>query len=241
MMEGAGAVHSGAKTMICRTTCVPGLLLTVACAFAANAERVCGTIAPIELGGVPVLPFGGEVIGASTLEGTVVSTTVELTFTATGSFDAADIGLGICLPIDGGIACHGVTGAALGWSGQGTFVAQIPTNALNGDLALVDGPFYTWFATISNLNPGGGPISGTIDVWSYVLHMADCPVGDLTGDIAVGFDDLVMLLAAWGERPDCEGAVPCGADLDGDGVVGIGDLILLLSNWGDAFCPAPFC
>ena len=223
-----------------RTTsiCLLAMGLTT---FVAHGERFCGTNVPLELGGTPVLPFGGEVLGAATIEGTVASTIVELRFTATGTFDAANLGLSICLPTNGGIACHGVTGAELGWSGQGTFLAQLETTALNGDLALVEGPFYTWFATISNNNPGGGPITGSIDVWTYRLQMADCPVGDLDGDIAVGFADLVMLLAAWGDRPDCEGAVPCEADLDGDGTVGIGDLLLLLSNWGDQFCPAPLC
>ncbi len=51
--------------------------------------------------------------------------------------------------------------------------------------------------------------------------------GDLDGDGAVGFTDLVMLLAAWGP---C--GVPCAADLDGDGAVGFTDLLALLASWG---------
>ena len=54
-----------------------------------------------------------------------------------------------------------------------------------------------------------------------------CP-GDLTGDGAVGGDDLGLLLAVFGTSdPD--------ADLDGDGNVGGGDLGLILSAWGG--CP----
>ncbi|MBL9147686.1 MAG: hypothetical protein JNM94_03245 [Phycisphaerae bacterium] len=50
---------------------------------------------------------------------------------------------------------------------------------------------------------------------------------DLTGDGAVGADDLAALLGAWGGAG--------GADLDGDGVVGPEDLGGLLGAWGP--CP----
>lgn len=49
---------------------------------------------------------------------------------------------------------------------------------------------------------------------------------DLDGDGAVGFSDLLILLAAWGP---C--GTPCPADLDGDGTIGFSDLLLLLSAW----------
>ena len=55
-----------------------------------------------------------------------------------------------------------------------------------------------------------------------------CP-GDVTGDLVVGIDDFLALLASWGS---C-GA--CPADLDGDGIVGILDFLALLANWGP--CP----
>jgi hypothetical protein len=60
----------------------------------------------------------------------------------------------------------------------------------------------------------------------------ECPspcVGDIDASGDVGFGDLILLLAQWG---DCPG---CPADLDGDGSVGFTDLTLLLSRWGD--CP----
>jgi len=47
-------------------------------------------------------------------------------------------------------------------------------------------------------------------------------LGDITGDGAIGFADLLALAAAWGER-----GVNLAADLDGDGVVGASDLTLL--------------
>ena len=51
------------------------------------------------------------------------------------------------------------------------------------------------------------------------------PAGDVNGDGAVRFDDLVALLWSWGDCLDCP------ADLDSDGTVGFQDLLILLSNW----------
>ena len=55
-----------------------------------------------------------------------------------------------------------------------------------------------------------------------------CP-GDIDGSGAVGVDDLLALLAAFGETE------PNPADLDGSGVVDINDLLILLAAWGP--CP----
>ena len=51
---------------------------------------------------------------------------------------------------------------------------------------------------------------------------APCPA-DLSGDGAVGIEDLLGLLAAWGTP---------GGDIDGDGTAGIMDLLALLAAWG---------
>jgi len=50
--------------------------------------------------------------------------------------------------------------------------------------------------------------------------------GDLDSDGDVDFNDLLALLAAWG---DCAGG--CPADLDASGEVAFGDLLILLANW----------
>ncbi len=55
-----------------------------------------------------------------------------------------------------------------------------------------------------------------------------CPnsvYGDINGDGVVDVLDLLALLSAWGECPDCP------EDLNGDGVVDVLDLLDLLSNW----------
>lgn len=56
------------------------------------------------------------------------------------------------------------------------------------------------------------------------------PVGDLDGDTAVGIQDFLILLAAWGTCPPPCAA--CPADLDGDGAVGRQDFLALLAGWG---------
>jgi hypothetical protein len=42
----------------------------------------------------------------------------------------------------------------------------------------------------------------------------------------VDTEDLLALLAAWGECPGCP------EDIDGNGVVDTADLLILLGNWG---------
>ncbi|MBT8485159.1 MAG: hypothetical protein HKO59_10145 [Phycisphaerales bacterium] len=65
----------------------------------------------------------------------------------------------------------------------------------------------------------------TILLLSPAAFGGSCP-GDVNGDGFVGFDDLLPVLADWGE---CAG---CPADLDGDGFVGFPDLLAVLADWG---------
>jgi hypothetical protein len=53
--------------------------------------------------------------------------------------------------------------------------------------------------------------------------------GDVDGDGVVDFQDVLLLLSAWGACP--EPPAECPADLDGNGTVDFQDLLLLLSNW----------
>lgn len=51
-----------------------------------------------------------------------------------------------------------------------------------------------------------------------------CP-GDVNGDQAVTFDDLLEILASWGSDDAAK-------DVDGSGTVDFGDLLGTLANWG---------
>ena len=55
-----------------------------------------------------------------------------------------------------------------------------------------------------------------------------CP-GDTDGDLTVGLDDLLTVLANFG---DAVGGGPSDGDLDGSGTVGLEDLLVVLSNFG---------
>lgn len=90
-----------------------------------------------------------------------------------------------------------------------------------------------WMITeVSSINDSGaiGASARTLDdnhSRAIVLVPVELPIGDIDGDGAVTFTDLVALLAAWGP---CEDA--CLADLDFNGAVDFGDLVALLANWG---------
>jgi WD40 repeat protein len=71
---------------------------------------------------------------------------------------------------------------------------------------------------------------GRTDGTVTVAHNPFAPVGDVNSDGLVNAEDLLLLLAAWGECPG--GGEPCPADFNGDGLVGTADLLLLLANWG---------
>ncbi|MCP3903606.1 MAG: hypothetical protein GY715_08215 [Planctomycetes bacterium] len=202
----------------------------------ALAGAVCETEVVLDASGTPVLLFGGEIIGVGTLEGSVVTARLDVTFTATGSYDASALGVSFLLPT-GGV---GMTGAAEGWSGQGTFNASIETTAMNGDLYPPDGiAFYTWLVGVAT-NPEAGPITGSFDVLKLTLTMGPCPLGDLDGDFTVGFSDILVVIASWGTTGCGEPVGPCHADVDGSGDVGFGDILAIIGNWGDHWCPDCF-
>ena len=94
--------------------------------------------------------------------------------------------------------------------------------ALSGDVAVVGA---------AGVDASGGAAyiyDGLADGMPDQCQSDPCP-WDLGGDGAVGINDFLELLAAWGTDP---GGPP---DFDGDHDVGINDFLELLANWGD--CP----
>ena len=63
-----------------------------------------------------------------------------------------------------------------------------------------------------------------------VVNM-DC-VGDLNYDDSVDVEDLLFLIASWG---DCPANGSCDADLNSDGEVAVDDLLVVIAAWGA--CP----
>jgi len=79
---------------------------------------------------------------------------------------------------------------------------------------------------------GTGALSAEVEGWIALLtdaqkdpadDHADPVPGDLDDDGLVGFNDLVLLLAAWGS--------PGPGDFDNDCAVGFADLLILTANW----------
>ncbi len=70
-------------------------------------------------------------------------------------------------------------------------------------------------------------LTSRTDVYRITIAAAPACDGDLSGNGAVGPEDLAILLGAWGGKGS--------EDIDGDGVVGATDLALLLGAWGS--CP----
>jgi hypothetical protein len=70
----------------------------------------------------------------------------------------------------------------------------------------------------------------TQDNHDVTLTIISTTTGDVNGDGVVDTEDLLLLLAAWGECPDPP--EECPADFNGDGVVDTADLLALLANWG---------
>ena len=96
-----------------------------------------------------------------------------------------------------------------------------------------DEDVYSW--TIELRGPGFDPPPSTIRpnveenlqaaLTLAELHGGTGVEGDVDGDGFVNFDDLLMVLAAWGPCKDCP------EDLDGNGIVDFNDVLLVLSNW----------
>jgi hypothetical protein len=90
------------------------------------------------------------------------------------------------------------------------------------------------YGTVADCNANGVPDSCDIESGTSADANGDsipdecappCPA-DISGDGAIGFADLLAVLAAWGPCPACP------EDLDGDGAVGFADLLTVLAEWG---------
>src|SRR5437868_1932286 len=106
--------------------------LVVLLPMPARAVDVCGISDSLNFTGAP-LPFGGETIGIGPAGGEIIGATLDVSLTARGHFNAADIGVYLVLNLQSGGASFGFTGAQVGWSGTwSTFTAHLTSNNLNG-------------------------------------------------------------------------------------------------------------
>jgi hypothetical protein len=67
--------------------------------------------------------------------------------------------------------------------------------------------------------------------WGSGIYIAYARrLGDVNADGVVNIDDLLAVIAAWGDCP--KPPVQCAADMNGDDSVNIDDLLLVIANWG---------
>ena len=75
---------------------------------------------------------------------------------------------------------------------------------------------------------GGNDYAGTTEsALNDLVKSTPCP-SDLNGDDYVNVDDLLLLIAAWGNTSGDE-------DINSDGSVNVDDMLLLIVAWGS--CP----
>jgi len=75
---------------------------------------------------------------------------------------------------------------------------------------------------------GGNDYAGTTEsALNDLVKSTPCP-SDLNGDDYVNVDDLLLLIAAWGNTSGDE-------DINSDGSVNVDDMLLLIAAWGS--CP----
>jgi len=101
----------------------------------------------------------------------------------------------------------------------------------------IAGAYWSPGPAVMYLNGSGGPWTPGTDLPCWItavlehcheVKVDDCPP-DLDADGQVGFRDVLVVLANWGDM--CANI----ADLDGSGVVDFGDLLIILGTWGP--CP----
>ncbi len=86
---------------------------------------------------------------------------------------------------------------------------------------------------------GSGPaewedfVNEGYDTRGFVVEYPVGCLGDVDGDLTVGFDDLNFILSAWGRADGDLGFIP-EADLDGSGLIDFTDLNEVLLNWGES-------
>lgn len=201
------------------------LIVVFTAAPTASAVPLCGLDEVYDLSNFAILPFGGEILGATIAEGRIINTRVEITFTAAGAFNAADLRMTLVMPVAPEVGSGFITfsGADAGWSGQGTFSVDFNTDDCNGTMALDGNPWNTWFIAVDNLNPGNGPITGNFDAWRYTFTFEPCPAGDANCDTRVTPADIPAFIqalldpAAYGDdHPDCDRLT---ADVNADGAM----------------------
>jgi hypothetical protein len=168
------------------------------------------------MGGQTSLSFDPRLAEPALAGATITQTRVFVTFTTLDGFDAGELGIQLTTPIfdspGGGIIL--LTGADLGWSGEGTFTATIATEDLNGSIP-VDGRFVCFF-DMYRVESDPAIFSGSFSEDSrieldYIPGQPPC-AADFNGDGLANSQDYFDFLGAFF-------ASASESDFNGDGAV----------------------
>lgn len=208
------------------TTAVDGLLTFLAGGLdlQGGVLRGEGTIAgPVTAGGT-VAPGAPGASGAPGAPGASLGT-----LTVDGTYQPTSTAV-LVIDVDGGSADRLVVTGTASLDGElrievaGGTLPPPGTSIVVLEAAAVHGTF-----TVADCADGYRIEYGDEAVTIVVTEGPVSPA-DLDCDGLVDFDDLLVLLQAFGDCPG--GGVPCRGDVDGSGEVDFPDLLTLLSDWG---------
>ena len=176
-----------------------------------------------------VLRGGGTIDGTVTAGGTVSPGASIGTLTIDGTYQQAPTGT-LVTEVAGGSADRLVVSGAASLGGElrvdfaGGELPPAGTSFVILEAAEVSGGFL--FADC----PDGYVVQYDDEAVAIVIVEGTVSPADLNCDGIVDFDDLLLLLGAFGPCPG--DGVPCRGDVDGNGEVAFPDLLTLLSDWG---------
>jgi hypothetical protein len=147
-------------------------------------------------------------------QGTIVEARLYIDFTTMSGFQAQDALFELFVPVDNAsFGYWGVTGADLGWSGPGTFHAQVTTHDLDGALGQRLWAWHLW--SLNDPPDISGAFSSVSRVEIDIDVPAACGTADFDGDGDFGTDADIEAFFACLAGSCC--AECFGVDFNGDG------------------------
>lgn len=176
---------------------------------------------------VPIPSLGIYIKFGGWQQGEVNGAQLDMSFTTTAGFDAANLFLNFHCPLiqpDEHVGAEWtVTGENLGWTGSGTFSASLSNDQISGLIESYDFDVSFWSLLVGSLD-SQFPFCGHFESLVYTIHVSPLVPGDLNGDARVDLADLGIILGNFGVSP--------AADVDCDDDTDLSDLGLVLANYG---------
>lgn len=184
------------------------------------------------VGGQTSLSFDPRLARPVLAGATITETRLYVTFSTIGDFDAGELGIQLTAPIDNpSFGSLFVTGAGLGWSGQGNFEATLVSSALNG--VIPEGGRAVWFFDLFRVDADPASFSGAFGLTSriefdYIPLPPPPPAcrADFNADGEINADDLSDYINCYFSTDPCD-----GADFNADGDLNSDDLADFINEY----------